>query len=153
MALAAAYRVDLTALQAACEANYRRLQRLLPSWRNQAGQRVLVLGALHSQRLLQLSWQSDGPYTTTVELREKAPLAWLAAPLLQVRAYHDARMAEVVAVAGQRHLLPRYGYPNPRMNHPDEKSQLNLYLGEWLGHYLSCGHLPENPLESLWFHR
>jgi len=26
------------------------------------------------------------------------------------------------------------------MHQPDEKTQLNLFLGEWLGHCLACGH-------------
>jgi len=26
------------------------------------------------------------------------------------------------------------------MHQPDEKAQLNLFLGEWLSHCLACGH-------------
>ena len=33
-----------------------------------------------------------------------------------------------------------YSYPNAAMHQPDEKSQLNLFLGEWLSHCLACGH-------------
>jgi len=68
-------------------------------------------------------------------------------PELEVRVYHDARMAEVVSAGASRHLLGRYPYPNQAMYQPDEKSQLNLFLGEWLSHCLACGHEAEPILQ------
>ncbi|THG82507.1 DUF1249 domain-containing protein [Pseudomonas sp. A-1] len=166
--LAERYRVDLTGLQAACEANYARLMRLLPGMREQAalrqpmlGQPMLgqpMLGQPVLRRLalsagdttlavLALRVTEAGPYTSTVEVREEPGLAWLPAPRLEVRVYHDARMAEVTGAEHCRRLHPRYAYPNPAMHQPDEKIQLNLFLGEWLSHYLRCGHLAENPVD------
>ncbi len=39
-----------------------------------------------------------------------------------------------------RRLMAIYPYPNQAMHQPDEKNQLNLFLGEWLAHCLACGH-------------
>jgi uncharacterized protein YqiB (DUF1249 family) len=146
--LAERYRVDLAGLQSACEANYARLMRLLPGMRERpALRRVAVSAGDTTLAVLALKVTEAGPYTSTVEVCEEAVLAWLPAPRLEVRVYHDARMAEVTAAEHCRRLQPRYGYPNSAMHQPDEKNQLNLFLGEWLGHYLQCGHLAENPVD------
>lgn len=156
--LAERYRVDLSGLQATCEANYARLMRLLPGMREQSALGQPMLGQPMLRRLalsagdatlavLALKVTEAGPYTSTVEVLEEPGLAWLPAPRLEVRVYHDARMAEVTGAEHCRRLRPRYAYPNPAMHQPDEKTQLNLFLGEWLGHYLACGHLAENPVD------
>jgi uncharacterized protein YqiB (DUF1249 family) len=138
----------LAGLQAACEANYARLMRLLPGMREDPAPRRLALSAGDTLlAVLALKVTAAGPYTSTVEVREESGLAWLPAPCLEVRVYHDARMAEVTGAEHCRRLQPRYGYPNAAMHQPDEKTQLNLFLGEWLAHYLKCGHLAENPVD------
>ncbi|HBX56798.1 MAG TPA: DUF1249 domain-containing protein, partial [Pseudomonas sp.] len=53
---------------------------------------------------------------------------------------HDARMAEVISAQSARRFRSIYPYPNAAMHQPDEKTQLNLFLGEWLSHCLACGH-------------
>lgn len=140
------YHVDLQGLHACCEASYQCLQGLLPGWRQQpAGQRCVVLSdsrGIASELLLE--WFSDGPWTSVVHIHEQRRLEWLPGSHMQVRVYHDARMAEVIGAEGCRRLLPRYGYPNSRMHQPDEKAQLNRLLQEWLGHYLQLGHLPDS---------
>ena len=67
-------------------------------------------------------------------------LPWLPVPRLEVRAYHDARMAEVIGAENARRFRGIYPYPNTAMHQPDEKTQLNLFLGEWLSHCIACGH-------------
>ena len=57
-----------------------------------------------------------------------------------MQVYHDARMAEVVSAEHARRFRGIYPYPNAAMHQPDEKAQLNLFLGEWLSHCLACGH-------------
>ncbi len=141
MGLIARYRVDLLGLQSVCEANYHRLLRLLPQMRSGAGERRV--GLSHGERMLgvlSLAVVESCPYTTTLEVRQEGGSPWLPAPTLLVRVYHDARMAEVMEPSGPRALLGRYFYPNPDMRQPDEKTQLNLFLGEWLSHCLACGH-------------
>ncbi|MBM7061204.1 DUF1249 domain-containing protein [Pseudomonas sp. UL073] len=135
------YRVDLAGLQAACEANYARLMRLLPGMRGAEGSRRVALS--QGERLLgvlALDVLEACPYTTTVQVRQEHSLPWLPVPRLEVRVYHDARMAEVVSAENARRLRSIYPYPNTLMHQPDEKTQLNLFLGEWLSHCLACGH-------------
>lgn len=135
------YRVDLLELQAACEANYLRLMRLLPDMRSDPDTRRIAMS--QGDRLLGvlvLCVTESCPYTTTVRVSQEDCLPWLPVPKMDVRVYHDARMAEVVGAENARRFRGIYSYPNAQMHQPDEKNQLNLFLGEWLGHCLACGH-------------
>ncbi|MDH1264176.1 MULTISPECIES: DUF1249 domain-containing protein [unclassified Pseudomonas] len=135
------YRVDLVELQAACEANYARLMRLLPGMRDVTSARRVALS--QGERLLgvlALEVLETCPYTSTIQVRQEDSLPWLPVPKLEVRVYHDARMAEVVGAQSARRFRSIYPYPNEAMHQPDEKTQLNLFLGEWLSHCLACGH-------------
>ncbi|WP_454254435.1 DUF1249 domain-containing protein [Pseudomonas sp. Marseille-Q8238] len=135
------YRVDLIELQAACEANYARLLRLLPDMRVSAGERRVALSQGDMLLgVLVIRVLETCPYTTTVQVSQEHSLPWLPVPRLEVRVYHDARMAEVVSAENARRLRSIYAYPNAAMHQPDEKTQLNLFLGEWLSHCLACGH-------------
>lgn len=148
------YRVDLIELQNACAANYERLLQLLPHMREARERRELreqsPFGGLVRRVALTQGEQCLGilvlevlqacPYTTTLQVRQELSLPWLPVPQLRVRVYHDARMAEVVRAENAQHFRGRYPYPNAAMHQPDEKTQLNLFLGEWLSHCLACGH-------------
>lgn len=141
------YRVDLVELQAACEANYARLMQLLPGMRDGAdskrqARRVALSQGEQLLGVLALDVLETCPYTSTLSVRQEHSLAWLPVPQLEVRVYHDARMAEVVGAQSARRFHGRYPYPNAAMHQPDEKTQLNLFLGEWLSHCLACGHEP-----------
>ncbi|MCU1740242.1 MULTISPECIES: DUF1249 domain-containing protein [Pseudomonas] len=135
------YRVDLVGLQAACEANYARLMRLLPQMREQQrARRIAMTQGEQMLGVLALEVLQDNPYTTTVLVRQEHSLPWLPVPQLQVQVYHDARMAEVISAEHARRFRSVYPYPNSAMHQPDEKAQLNVFLGEWLSHCLACGH-------------
>ncbi|WP_298186787.1 DUF1249 domain-containing protein [uncultured Pseudomonas sp.] len=135
------YRVDLVELQAACEANYARLMQLLPAMREGGEARHVALSQGEQQfGVLTLAVLETCPYTSTLSVRQEPNLDWLPLPQLEVRVYHDARMAEVVGAQSARRFHGRYPYPNAAMHQPDEKTQLNLFLGEWLSHCLACGH-------------
>ncbi len=56
----------------------------------------------------------------------------LPALCLNVRAYHDASVVEVISCSGITKLLPDYTYPNEQMLLKDEKRQANRLLFEWL---------------------
>lgn len=137
------YHVDLAALQATCEANYARLMRLVPQMRSAESSRQVALqaeGKFLGALVLQVL--ENNPYTSTLRLQQDQTFEWLAQPYMEVRVYHDARMAEVIAAQNARNFRGVYSYPNPDMYQPDEKAQLNLFLGEWLSHCLACGHEP-----------
>ncbi|MBB5211113.1 DUF1249 domain-containing protein [Microbulbifer hydrolyticus] len=137
------YRVDLPTYHADCDANYLRLCKLMPelasnqSWSYQMPDGTLEVAVLERSR-----------YTTEVCLHA-SPLKsgdrgnkWLMPPPITVRLYHDARMAEVVAVDGQGPVGGdglNFSYPNPAMHNEDERQQVNRYLSEWLAHCLANG--------------
>lgn len=135
------YRVDLIELQAACEANYARLMRLLPGMRETVEvRRVALSQGDYAYGVLSLKVLETCPYTSTIEVCQESRLDWLPSSRMEVRVYHDARMAEVISAQNARRFRGIYPYPNAAMHHPDEKTQLNVFLGEWLSHCLSCGH-------------
>jgi uncharacterized protein YqiB (DUF1249 family) len=138
------YRVDLVELQAACEANYARLMQLLPAMREAVGaqRRVALSQGEQALGVLALEVLETCPYTSTLSVRQEFSLPWLPVPYMEVRVYHDARMAEVIGAQSARRFRGVYPYPNADMHQPDEKTQLNLFLGEWLSHCLACGHEP-----------
>ncbi len=85
-------------------------------------------------------------YTTTLEITQKPELKkWMTNPSMLVSVYHDASTAEVISYQGHRNLQSRYAQPNPKMYHPDEKMQVNKFLGEWLSHCLRVGRSLEAP--------
>lgn len=79
-------------------------------------------------------------YTSTLLITQRPELKkWMTNPSMLVRVYHDANTAEVVSYQGHRNFKPRYSQPNSNMYHPDEKMQVNVFLGEWLTHCLKVG--------------
>lgn len=137
------HQVDLSSLQASCEANYWRLLRLLPAAPGVS--RVVDAEQSGQRSRLVLEVLERCPYTTRVRLQSEQS-HWFCTLPMEVCLYHDAGMAEVVPAAGRRQYEGRYAYPNRQMLQPDEKLQQNRFLGEWLGFYLSHG----LAAESIW---
>lgn len=131
------YRVDLAGLQAVCEANYWRLTRLMPDMAERDHLRLLVEADDGQPQSLMLNVLERSRYTTMLRLTHQREHDWLTPPSMEVRLYHDAGMAEVVAAYNRRRFRGVYPYPNEQMLQPDEKHQLNEFLGEWLGY---CQH-------------
>lgn len=73
-------------------------------------------------------------YTTVIRLSQSlpVPLPLAANPVMTVRIYHDARVAEVLSYQNHQRFQPRYDYPNPDMCQRREKQRVNEFLGEWL---------------------
>lgn len=136
------YTVDLTAHMAECDANYVRLHRLLPELFD-TDVRTVRLPLPGDDRTLVFRVVERCPYTTEVAVRFHSETAsWhrmVPAPSLRVRLYHDARTAEVIAYQGEDRFHGRYEYPNHEMRLPDEKVQLNRFLGEYLALCLDQG--------------
>ena len=87
------------------------------------------------------------PYTTLVRLSQQPEVPWSHKASLTIRLYHDARSAEVVEYQGRRHFLKAvYDYPNVDMRQPDEKAQINRFLGEYLSLCLAHGVAAEAPV-------
>ncbi|NYS59316.1 DUF1249 domain-containing protein [Vreelandella salicampi] len=142
-----AYVTDLKSLQGECSANYLRLIRLVGDM--EQGQSRDIRLSEEGSNALHLYIQENAPYTTMIQVSQTGPLDHVVeSPKMRVHLYHDVRMAEVTDFQRERHFHGRYRYPNPRMHQPDEKLQLNRFLGEWLAHGLAHGrseYVPEMP--------
>jgi uncharacterized protein YqiB (DUF1249 family) len=166
------YSIDLIKQMAECDANYIRLLKLVPQLRayrdgsfdelvdidiSSDAEPEKHLEGITAQYCL-ADLQDEGKvtveikiveafkYTCTLEIVQLPEFKqWMTNPSMLVRVYHDANTAEVVSYQGHRHLQPRYTQPNPKMYHPDEKMQVNRFLGEWLTHCLNVGRSAKVP--------
>lgn len=139
------FRPDLTDLHAVCDANYVRLLRLFPDYENCNGRELLV-GASR----VRLAVMERCRYTTMFHLHQQcADSRWLGRLRMEVRAYHDVRMLEVVVFQSARQVAARYRYPNEQMFSQDEKYQQNRFLADWLEHCLQNGRSVFDPAISL----
>ncbi|WP_246434554.1 DUF1249 domain-containing protein [Teredinibacter haidensis] len=121
--------VNLKAHHAQCELNFHRMLNLMPRWKDGENQWLFRVGA-NDRFQVRLRITESARYTTTVEVLQHQQ--GLEPPRLCVRLYHDANMAEIISWDRHRHWLPKYNYPNPQMYMPDEKLELNRFLGDWL---------------------
>ena len=135
-----AYSVDLQHHMAECDANYVRLLRLFPGLKDSdATEFSLALADVAAK--VTFAVVERGPYTTLLKISFAVDDQWMgmATPQLEVRAYHDAQSAEVVAYQNQNYFHGKYEYPNTRMRQRDEKVQINRFLSEFLNLCLEHG--------------
>jgi len=136
------YKVDLSAHMALCDINYQRMLKLFPSMREQDEMSIaLTPGADGTFLLIKVLERS--PYTTFLHLIQQPKLNWGSSPNMRIRMYHDTSSAEVVEYQHENRFHGHYEYPNQRMRHPDEKVQLNRFLGEYLSLCLAIGGVTE----------
>jgi len=119
------------------EDNYRRLMHLMPDLGVSPSMPARRLERDEKGAALEVSIVDRGPYTTTFTLAHALMPQHGAIPLLSltVRAYHDARLAEVIGYQNQSRFSPCYDYPNQQMRQRFEKRQVNLFLREWLAYF------------------
>jgi uncharacterized protein YqiB (DUF1249 family) len=143
------YVPDLTRQMAICDANYARILKLMPRIDHEDVREFRVRTS-SSVAYVRLKVVERFAYTATLEVSQESRLSlnWLESPSLVVRLYHDAQMAEVICMKRRKQLSGVYPYPNREMHQPDEKIQLNHFLGEWLSHCLEYGEEME-PVYSL----
>ena len=119
------------------EDNYRRLMHLVPELGTSQAMAARCLEHDETGAVIEISIVDRGPYTTTVTLAHALMPQHAAIPRLSltVRAYHDARLAEVIGYQNQSRFEPYYDYPNRQMRQRFEKRQVNLFLREWLAYF------------------
>lgn len=167
------YSIDLIKQMAECDANFIRLLKLVPPLHAYLDRSFTDYGAENKAHDAEPEKSLEGlvneftiadlqdsgekvvvsikiveafKYTTTLEITQRPQLKeWMTNPSMLVRVYHDASTAEVVSYQGHRNLEPRYNRPNPKMYYPDEKMQVNAFLGEWLSHCLDVGRSTKVP--------
>jgi len=139
------YSFDLPAHMAECDANYLRLMKLFPLLRKEDVSVFSVIAGQHPSEV-RIEVLERSPYTTHIRLTRLPCAPWSRKPSLTVRMYHDARSAEVVEYQQARHFQAVYDYPNPTMRQPDEKVQVNRFLGEFLAMCLEHGVAVNEPV-------
>lgn len=133
------YSMDLPAHMAECDANYLRLNKLFPEMQT-LDEAAMGLEFNGTRLEVRLKVIERSPYTTLARLSQHPEAPWSHRASMTVRVYHDARSAEVVEYQGRKHFLrAAYDYPNADMRQPDEKAQINRFLGEYLSLCLSHG--------------
>ena len=124
------YVPKLAIMHQVCDVNYARLLRLLPDCDTEDLQYQFHVNASLSYtiRIIECS-----RYTSTLEMSQKSQMGYeFLRPVVQVRLYHDAKMAEVISAQNIGSLQPSYRYPNTKMYQKNEKEMVNLFLAEWL---------------------
>lgn len=134
------YVPDLKGFMNDCDANYLRFLQLLPGLRDMDQWIFGVVTPREEMSRVCLRVIERSRYTTTVTLEQEFEYpSWLPNPLITVRLYHDARMAEVMTYQRSARIRQSYDYPNRSMFQRDEKAQVNILLGEWLENCLAAG--------------
>ncbi|EED34800.1 histidine kinase [Luminiphilus syltensis NOR5-1B] len=133
------YAVDLVDLHSLCETNYVRLLRVFPDY-EASNERGFIAG----DAKVRIDVTERSRYTTTFRLLKLGPLAApFGAVTVDLRAYHDARMAEVIGFQRHRLVRGRYQYPNDYMYSRDEQAQQNRFVAEMLSFCLAEGRTAE----------
>ena len=119
------------------ESNYIRLGWLVGDPRRLAGRAVSEVGG---DCPLELSVLERAPYTTTVSLSYlfDESGATVRDPGLELRLYHDARLAETTSIGMPRAGLQRVQTRMPRST--DERWSGNMLLNKWLEYCAERGH-------------
>ena len=136
------YIPNLIGDMAECDANFRRLQKLFPEMRTEEVREFGVRGHTEDGAVVTIRTLERCPYTTMllVEVESEENKPWIRWPRIEIRMYHDVLTAEVTQFERIRNLRYRYEVPNDGMFQPDEKAQINRFLGELLTFCISHGH-------------
>lgn len=114
------------------EANYRRLDRLIPELRTLPLNKVVEL----PESILAIGIVQQYKYTSVISLQQSLLTTnkQLSIINMELRMCHDARLLEVISYQGKSPVQSALKYPNKQMLQLDEKKQLNLLLKDILEH-------------------
>ncbi|WOT04628.1 DUF1249 domain-containing protein [Shewanella youngdeokensis] len=119
------YKPNVSRYLAVCSRNYMHIQRWL-TLEPCAGTHWQVEGEFGR---LDVRLLENTKYTQLVEIsRCTGAHAFVSRPIVSVRVYHDAKLAEVLTSQQIYQLRPVYDYPNMHMHQRDEKYQVNAFL-------------------------
>ena len=136
------YVPDLIADMAECDANYIRLWQLFPDMDTESDLKFGIRTRTPEGATVTIRITERCPFTTmlTINMTLENEELFLKRSNLDVRIYHDVRTAEVIRFERHRNFRFRYTTPNDNMFQPDEKSQVNKFLGELLTHCIEHGY-------------
>ncbi|WP_084407348.1 DUF1249 domain-containing protein [Aestuariibacter salexigens] len=124
------YVPNVPGLHAICDSNYAGLMRLLPDCDTEdLSYRFSVNDTLQ----FQIKIIESSRYTSTLEVTQINTLNnQIPNAQMQVRLYHDAKMAEVISSQRISAFKASYAYPNRNMHQKNEKEMVNVFLADWL---------------------
>ncbi len=133
-------RGDFVSLMTLYESNYVRLQRLAPTLAAIEG---AITSTVAGDCPLHLRIEERGPYTTTFTLTYlfDSPAGQFADPDLQVRVYHDARLAEVLSCARWHRHEVLAAIKSDLYCQLGDRWLRNVMLNKWLDYCVERGHL------------
>ena len=136
------YVPDLITDMAECDANYIRLRKLFPDMDAKSHLKFGVQSKTREGANVAIKVTERCAYTTmlNIAISSEGDEVFIKWPNLDVRIYHDVRSAEVTRFDRHRNFRYRYPTPNINMFQPDEKSQINKFLGELLTHCIEHGY-------------
>ena len=136
------YVPDLVADMAECDANYIRLRQLFPDMDAEDDLEFGIKTRTEEGASVLINITERCPFTTmlTVKVSSENDHPFIKWPSLDVRIYHDVRSAEVIRFERHKNFRFRYPTPNENLFQPDEKSQINRFLGELLTHCIEHGY-------------
>ncbi|MEM0910912.1 MAG: DUF1249 domain-containing protein [Pseudomonadota bacterium] len=124
------YVPHLPSILALCERNYYSLLRLLPDCDSVD---LSYSFEINGQLTYKIVIIETTRYTSTVQMSQIAGnTPTFLRPVMMIRLYHDAKVAEVLEIQRIKRLQPSYEYPNIKMHQRNEKFMTNLFLAEWL---------------------
>ena len=114
------------------EANYRRLDRLIPELRALPLNKTIDLPTSK----LSIGILQQYKYTSVLALKQSLLTTneQFSFINMELRMCHDARLLEVIGYQGKNPVQSAVKYPNKHMLQLDEKKQLNLLLKDILEH-------------------
>ena len=124
------YVPKLAEMHKVCDVNYSRLLKLLPDCDTEdlEYQFKVTKSLSYTIKIVECS-----RFTSTLEMSQQTQLNYeFLRPIVKVRLYHDAKMAEVISAQNIGSLEPSYRYPNTKMYQKNEKEMVNMFLAEWL---------------------
>lgn len=133
-------RGDFVSLMTLYESNYVRLRRLAPALNAIEG---AMTSTVAGDCPLHLRIEERGPYTTTFTLTYlfDSPAGQFADPDLQVRVYHDARLAEVLSCARWHRHEVLASIKSDLYCQLGDRWLRNVMLNKWLDYCVERGHL------------
>jgi uncharacterized protein YqiB (DUF1249 family) len=124
------YVPHLASILATCENNYAYALKLLPDCDSE---NLSYEFMINDQLKYEIKILDSARYTSTIMMSQMANnTPSFLRPSMEIRLYHDAKVAEVLSCQKVSKLQPTYEYPNLNMHLRNEKQMVNVFLAEWL---------------------
>lgn len=124
------YVPHLPSILATCENNYACALKLLPDCDSED---LSYEFKINDELRYKVRIIDSTRYTSTLHMSQLANnTPEFLRPSMEIRLYHDAKVAEVLCCQRVSRLKPTYEYPNLNMYLRNEKQMVNVFLAEWL---------------------